>query len=391
MLKLALDEISPAYLQGICDDKTIESQTLEFKLELPPLAKRHEIQKDICASANAEGGDLVFGVAEVRGAASKLIPLSADALDAARRRIAQALDFIEPRLREPQVWPVSVPGGFVVIVRVPASFDGPHSYRVDSDARKFVIRNGTGTTDMNFDQIRTAFDRTATLAERAESFIGERFDDLGHRRTWRPFAPGPIAAVALVPIAGLAGRTVINIAALNDDYFQFTFPDWGSASRAMNLDGLVAYQAVKVGDPTGAYTQVYRSGSIISLRTAASAAFQRQIIPSTVVTRFYRDAVIKMVASTRGFGINGPAVLRCALINVGPYQFGVGHDAWRQSVAVADRNSLLLPNVWIPALEQLDTSDEIDKVVRPMMDVLWQSFDVDRCLEYDENGRWAPR
>jgi len=159
----------------------------------------------------------------------------------------------------------------------------------------------------------------------------------------------------------------------------------------MNLDGLVAYQAVREGESTGAYTQIYRSGAIISLRTATSTAFQQQIIPSTVVTRFYREAVIKFVTAARGLGIAGPAVLRCALIGIGRYQFGVGHDAWRQSVASADRNSLMLPNIWIGALEQLETAEQFDQIVRPMMDVLWQSLDVDRCLEYDENGRWAPR
>jgi hypothetical protein len=388
-----LDQINEAYLQGLCDDKTTESQTLEFKRELPATDEKRELQKDVCALANADGGDIVYGIAEVAGSASKVMPLPTAFLDAARRRIAQALNSIEPRLQGLRVHPVQVTDGFAVIARVPASFDGPHSYRVDSGARKFVMRNGTDTTDMNFDQIRTAFDRTATLAEQAREFIDKRFAAISQRQTWRPFVVGPICAVALVPIAGLAGRLSVDIAALNNSYSGFTFRDWSSVSRTMNLDGLVVYPVGNDGDGVLGYTQIYRNGAVVALRTGAALAFQKKIIPSSMVTGFYRDAIMKAIYGAKALGFTGPAVLKCAMVSVTGYQFGVGRssDPRARAVAHPDRDSLVLPDTWVSAIEGIETSDQIDALTLPMMDMLWQAFDLERCLEFDVLGKWAPR
>jgi hypothetical protein len=388
-----LDDISEAYLQGLCSDGTMESQTLDFKLELSKADDKRELHKDLCAFANADGGDLVYGIAQDAGTAAKIVPVNTASVDALRRRIAQAVDGIEPRLQGVRVHEVSVPDGHVVIVRVPASFDGPHSFRVDGGARRFVLRNGTDTTEMNFDQIRTAFDRTASLAERARELIDQRFQAIAQRHTWKPFHPGTIASVALVPIAGLAGRNAVNIAAINNSYNRFMFPEWSSVSRTMNLDGLVVYPATPKEGQLLAYTQVYRNGTIVGLRTAAALATDRPLIPSTVVTAFYRDAAIKFIHASKALDFTGPAVLRCAMTNVAGYQFGIGAmgDPWAKTVADVDRDFLMLPDVWIDSLEAIETAADADALLLPILDVLWQAFDLERCEEYDLSGKWSPR
>ena len=254
-------------------------------------------------------------------------------------------------------------------------------------------RNGTDTTDMNFDQIRSAFDRTATLAERARKFIDDRFDAIGRRQTWKPFHAGPICVVAFVPLAGMAGRVSVDIAALNNSYNRFMFNDWHSVSRTMNIDGLVVYPAVKEGDVAVAYTQVYRNGAIVALRTGAALVSQSQIIPSSTVTAFYRDAVVKFLAASNALSFTGPGVLRCAMVNVAGFKFGVGliNNMWGRNVADSDRDSLVLPDTWVDAIEGFETAEQADTLVRPMMDVLWQAFDLERCLEYSLSGNGAPR
>ena len=67
MLLSNLDEISEAYLQGLCEDRATESQTLDFKRELPATDERRELQKDVCAFTNADGGDLVYGERQLGG------------------------------------------------------------------------------------------------------------------------------------------------------------------------------------------------------------------------------------------------------------------------------------------------------------------------------------
>jgi Putative DNA-binding domain len=63
-----------AKLQELCDEGCGESVTLDFKRDLPGASDKdkQEFLKGVCTFANADGGDLVYGITEQNGAASDL-------------------------------------------------------------------------------------------------------------------------------------------------------------------------------------------------------------------------------------------------------------------------------------------------------------------------------
>jgi hypothetical protein len=73
-----LDQIDDKLLTELCSDNCPEAQVLEFKRALPDRSdKGHaEFLKDVCAFANADGGDLVYGIAEKDARASSLAPIA---------------------------------------------------------------------------------------------------------------------------------------------------------------------------------------------------------------------------------------------------------------------------------------------------------------------------
>lgn len=154
---------------------------MEFKREPPGMTDKdkHELLKDVSALANGDGGDLVFGLEEKDGVAHALIPILGERADALERRLAQVLDAgLEPRVQGLRWQRVGLEdNGYVLVLRVPPSFQGPHSVKVNQ-SRRFVMRNGTTTSDLTFDQLRMAFDRTASLADQARMFIKERTEAL---------------------------------------------------------------------------------------------------------------------------------------------------------------------------------------------------------------------
>lgn len=394
-------ELTEAILGEACRQRWPESQTLDFKRELPAVDARgrNEFLKDVCALANADGGDLVYGIAERDGAANEPAPIVGENLDAVRRRLTQIAEAgLEPRVSGISMGEVAfADGGFVLIVRVPASFDAPHRYRQEAHTR-FVVRNGTVTSDMTYDQIRTAFDRSASLAERAREFRLKRCEAIDGGGGWRPLAPGPIAAVHLVPLAALSGHTSVDVAALHDgEYMTFaqTRPSWGDmTSRTLNLDGLVVHPAQQPGVQVLAFSQVFRTGCLESVRNVRHRVppperlglGDAEIIPSTVLAAFVRSMVQAFVRGAVLNGFLGPAVLGVSLLRVDNVRLGLG-DRYPQYIApTADRRNLLVPETWIGAL---DGFTDVDPVVRPILDILWQCFDEPRCLEYDANGRWS--
>jgi hypothetical protein len=275
MLPFNLEQLSEAVLRKLCEEHCPESNSLDFKRDLPGGSdkEKQELLKDVCSLANTEGGDLVFGIDEMEGAAGALTPITTELADAAKRRISQVLDAgLDPRVRGIQLHQINVTGGYVLVVRVPASYDGPHCLRVNNNLRRFVLRNGTSTTDMTFDQLRSAFDRTASLSESARTFIDRRVDLLVERNVPKLLLNGAIAVAHMVPIVGLSGRQTVNLRALHGSEFpRFSQSDWGGCSRTFNFDGLVIHPGPATDDGRHyGYVLVFRNGAMESVALAGA-------------------------------------------------------------------------------------------------------------------------
>ena len=388
MLIDTLQKLDEKALTQLCVDRCPESITLDFKRDIVGTSDKdkHEFLKDASAMANAQGGDLVYGIDETSGTASGVVPI-VELPDAIERRLRQVLESgVEPRLIGVRFHVVPVTGGHVLVVRIPASFDGPHRYLFNQHSR-FVMRVGTHTTELDYDQLRGAFDRTASLADRARRFHNDRIAAIIAGKTWRPMLAGPTCVAQLVPIASMGGRNSIDVKALQANLGSFMFADWGGASCTLNLDGLVVHPGART-DGQLAYTQVFRSGAFEAVRHGAGLAHGKKLIHSTSITTFYRDAYIKFLAAAKQFNLSGPAILTAAMLNVEGYEFAVGTVFNTLNQAYADRTHLVLPESW---LDSVDNVSDIDSQVRPMLDVLWQAFGVERCMEYTSAGEWKPR
>lgn len=251
------------------------------------------------------------------------------------------------------------------------------------------MRNGTHTSELTFDQLRSAFDRTATLADRARQFRDDRLQTIINRKTWKPMKDGPICAVHLIPIASMSGRKTIDVQSIYHDYTRFMFSDWGGASRTLNLDGLVVHPGLIDDSEATAFNQIFRTGALEALRHGGLLTNpSRQYIPSSTISAFFRDAIDRFFKAEQSFGFAGPAVVSASLLFVNDYEFGLGQQFFHFNRAMADRQHLILPETWVDSIETLT---DVDSVVRPILDVLWQAFGVERCYEYNDQGVWSPR
>src|SRR6266404_7975286 len=101
MLATRLGQIDERLLSQLCSDECAESQTLDFKFCLPGKDEPSKVEfaKDVCAFANADGGEIVFGISDTQGKASGPCPIDTEPPDAAQRRLIQTVDrLIEPRI-----------------------------------------------------------------------------------------------------------------------------------------------------------------------------------------------------------------------------------------------------------------------------------------------------
>jgi hypothetical protein len=391
VLQINVDDISAGSLQQLIDEGSSESSSLEFKMTLHGKDEdgRTELCKDICAMANASGGDILFGMAEAKGVAAKLVPLI-EVPDVSRRRVAQALDTIEPRIAGVRVHSVETDVGNFLLVRVPQSFEGPHSFP-GTDAlagkkyRRFVMRNGTDTSDLTMDQLRSAFGQTATLAQQASRFIKERLALIEHKGTVRRLVDGPIFVTHLVPLGGIAGRISVDLNTAFAKFQNYLLNHWGSsATRTFNLDGLICHPTKFDGDVFGGYTQIFRNGCIEIVFGAGCKIMDERKILAQEASRTLREAIHTCLQAAHRESYEGPAVVSCAVMHASG--FGFDANSPYLSMRFADRPQLPLPPIWI-ANAQAETS--LDTVAKPLLDTLWQAFGLSTCHMYNDHGNFT--
>lgn len=373
-------------VRQLCSDRVSESQIIDFKRTLPTTSDKDkaEFLKDVCAFANAGGGTIIFGIKESEGTADEIFPITVENSDSAQRRLGQMIDGgIEPRLSGLRFTSVDLDDGYVLRLEITPSFGIPYRYLFNGHS-KFVVRNNTHTTEMTYLQIRQAFDQSSSLLLQARADWQRRVEGVMRGETWKPMHDTPLVMIRLTPLAGVAGEVGIDVHKAQEDYSSFIFADWWGGSRTFNLDGLVVYPGSS--EPLAAYTQIYRSGTIETIRNIGHKSREHLIISSTEISNFIRSAIIKFCTKAPQYNVHGPAIINVALLNAETYNFGVGGNSMFPRTFSSDRANIVLPEVMI---EQIADFRNYDEVAQPLLDILWQAFGIERCLEYSTNGEWT--
>src|SRR3972149_8731455 len=114
----SIESIDELALNSLVSEKIAESRLIEYKRiegkldlsserqESKPFSPKVEFLLDVCQFANAEGGDLIYGIEQDRnGAASKITGFVEDNPDQLERRINDIiLSGIKPRIRHELKW-----------------------------------------------------------------------------------------------------------------------------------------------------------------------------------------------------------------------------------------------------------------------------------------------
>lgn len=391
-----------AFIQQLIEVGLPEDQELEYKRELPkkitdtaraaqsktdPL---EEFAKDVSAMANASGGVLLFGVAEDSATKRPIFyPIQDEPFDQAHVRLHAVLDgFIEPRLMGIQFLEIQVDGGYVLAIRVPGSFAGPH-WHGKPGRRRFSVRRGARVSEYTYQELRMAFDRNASATTRARQWIAERLAGIKAGRTWRPLLEGPVTIVHIVPMLSYYQEaSPIDPRQASELAIQFPRPWQGGYTDSLNFDGYMIYQ--KGGEDDAnlfGYTQLFRDGSMEVVMFAGSLWAtdpSQDIIGPGPIAWTVHDAIINAPPVIRALGKDGPLLIGTSVIGTSGYVMpSKGRPVHHQRTS--DRDDLIVPAAYI---EKTDDSDALEHVARTSLDMIWQGFGYGSCPFYDAQGKY---
>ena len=379
-----LTTTSEADIQALAAARTAEGTYLEFKRDLPrpDAGGRHELLADVSAFANSSGGDIVYGIDEDgEGQACAVVAQPGNADEEARRLQDVLLNGIEPRVPGLQVQAVAVAGGFVVVVRVPQSWAGPH--RVKSN-QHFFIRESGRKRQLDVLEIRGLFLRSENQAQRVRDFRTERIGKLMSGEGPHRLNPGALLVGHFVPTQAALGTVQVDPIPYMRQRALPVLSTTVPFSR-VNADGALAVRNPRP-EGTHGYSQLFRNGYFETVKVypygdaarvgLGSLAYEEQFI---AVLRLLRAEYVHLGIGTE---------MTCMISLLDADHVELGFDRHRYMLddhrGFFDRKTLVLPDVLLPA----DLSPE--QALKPVFDLVWQSAGMERSTNYDAAGHWAP-
>jgi schlafen family protein len=400
-----------AEVRQLIDERIPEGQRIDYKAELhlDSKAQKAEAAKDVSGMANAQGGWLIFGVAEDES--PEPLPVALTPLPAAglQTRLENILDSALEPVPSYEAVSIAAENGVVIALRV-AKTKGPPVMVQGYGQNRYFVRAGTRTRPMNATEVAKAHAAASRQGER----VIERLDGLPLVATIGPgFRPIPMdnmeaTPVACVVVAAIDGSAEpIGRAEIQPHAFEESGEGYRAGRRVhsgrtwtINAFGLLDEERLAPPSPSAGV------GGLLDLRQVDPdddrlKVHRVGIYRSGVVEwahRYPQEQVIPYVSLADD--VHNVLLYAARIFELVGY---LGRLQIWVRVEHAAKAALDLPLDWdqaacAPGVDELESSHEVSTedllsdptpTVRAAMDALWQGFGIARCLLFDAEGNWA--
>ena len=380
-----INDISEDDLYALVNGQELEQKTLEYKskLSIGTDGERKELLCDVSSFANAIGGCLVYGIAESKGSATGVIGLDEIDPDNKILQLTQIIhEGIQPRITGLAIRPIKLQNGrYVIIIRVPQSYSGPHMVTLKGSSR-FCARHSNGRYNLDVQEIRQAFLLSATVGERIRDFRLERVARVGADETPLPLYNGKTKLIVhILPFTSFSTNQAVDIVNLGSRFNKFF---QNVSDRRYNIDGAVFYVEYKDG-MARKYYQVFRNGAVEFVEGHLFSSFdEKPILASSNVEQAILLTCYSAFSYLKSFGIEPPVFISVTLTGVK----GAILATRKRPLGTAffDRDMILIPEIQMDSYP--DSEDELTKLLKPTLDALWNAGGMPGSENFDNQGRW---
>jgi Putative DNA-binding domain len=394
---IPVTQIDEAQLQRLIDGRASETRDIEYKRDTYGNAdKDHaEYLADVSSFANTAGGDLVIGMTASNGVPTGFAPLTVD-VDAEILRLENiARSGLQPRILNLAMRAVPVPGGHVLVIRVPRSYNPPHRViRQGTGQNRFHARSSAGKYEPNVDELRLLFLSAPRLADRIRDFRVERVARIAANDAPVPLLDLHALILHIIPFSAFDARIPLPLGRHIEWYN--TFPPLLSTHPQyfrINVDGLLTLSNAEANAKAQrAYVQLYHTGIVEAVASSFLMGEGSRESPSRLTALRTEACIVRYshayLQAVLALGCPPPFALLVSLIGVRgiEYSFAMGNMFFEDASSVFDRDQFHFSEVII---EDVPVNPyEYAKLVRPLLNELANAAGRATTPSFDGTGRF---
>lgn len=384
---LNFDEITIDDLNELIEVGVPEGLNIEYKRDFygESDSDKREALKDISSFANSFGGHLIIGMAATDGIPTALSPLQTTNSDTAIQRLENLIrDGIEPRITGIKIKSISIDsGGFVILLRIPRSWNPPH--RVSArNANRFYVRNSSGAHEVSVEELRALFNLSATVHDRIKAFRRERLAILSADEGPMRIEHEGRLVLHVVPLSAFGHNQSLDVRDVYNQHASFRPMSSMGMTPRFNFDGVINYRG---GDRCYGYTQIFRNGIIEATKAAIVGERDgRKIIPSLSFDRYIFEVLPGYLNGLRALDVPSPLVVMLSLQEIAGASLGVRTNYFDDDTVLFNSPDLLLPEIMI---EDYGTDQDYQRAMRPAFDALWNSAGYAASPYFNTDNLWV--
>lgn len=219
--------------------------------------------------------------------------------------------------------------------------------------------------------------------DRLKEFRDERIAMIREGEVPVRMEEGARIALHIVPSRAFEADMNIDLSAIKQGR-DFLWPIHGGngGSVRYNFDGLL-FDSTKAEYATS-YVQLFHNGIVEAVN---SSLLKNRSDRLTIASLLFEEEVRKIVSASlavlKKYDVEAPLYILLSLLRVKGYYMALSRSDYDESYPI-DRSDLLLP----PAVFDSFESD-VDQVLLPAFNRVWNASGVVRSPNYDENDRWV--
>lgn len=391
MLPENLEQTTIGDLQKLVTGCVPESIKLDYKRENYRINNTNsddkkkqckELLKDTSAFANSEGGDLIIGIDEDRGAAGTVTGFETTDADGLKRQMINIIrNGTDPKVAFSIHWVQLSADRYVFIIRVRKSSHGPHMASYQGDPGTYWCRNSGGAHEMTPNEIAELSRQSKSLKDQIEDFRKCRVEAIASNETPVDLATPQRMVFHFIPEATITGFEIKQQDFVNFAQLMPMLHDVGGWSHEHNSEGMVTFDRNTKPTPS-AYVQLYRNGIIEAV--ADNITWFHPSDTQKQTRWFSHDYIRTVPARIKNYlelseRLEVPPPVWFFMSFIGLDGSWVWCNDFLRSAGKPIREKILLT----PGQKIEDIGVEIKSLIKPGFDKLWNAAGYPICTAFD--------